>query len=84
MTSEEAIKASLVEAHELIRGLTEMVADLGILVAPLVRAFEPPQDNLTLRQAYLKFQEKLMDEGIRTKHESLDVCDQAIRRAKES
>ena len=61
-----------------------MVADLGILVAPLVRAFEPRQDDLTVKEAYQHFQKELMAEGIRTKRESLAVCDQAIRRAKEN
>ncbi|MFY9701449.1 MAG: hypothetical protein WCB56_18610 [Terriglobales bacterium] len=78
MTDETArVKASLMEAFQLIRGLTEMTCDLTTLVTPLVLALE---NDGALGAAFLRKQKDTLNESLRLKLDSLAACDAAVER----
>jgi hypothetical protein len=77
-------KQELITAYELIRGLTEQVADLHMLVVPIVRALEPEHDRRLLRLACSIEKGRLGNALIQSKDDSLALVDHAIRRLRAS
>jgi hypothetical protein len=76
-------KEELITAYELIRDLTVQVADLTLLVTPLVRALDPKHDRQPLRFGYLLEQQRIGDELIQLKTDSVAAIENVIRRLKE-
>jgi hypothetical protein len=84
MPESEILRQSLLKAYDLIRGNTETICDMSMLLAPLLRSLEPEYEHLSPRSAYLQCQAEMLNELLSTKKQSLAFVDDAIRRLKEA
>jgi len=80
----ETLRRSLLKAYELIRGNTETICDLAMLLAPLAKSHGPEYQHLSPQKAYLQCQEEMLNELVSTKKQSLAFVDEAIRHLKET
>ncbi|WP_263377125.1 hypothetical protein [Granulicella aggregans] len=82
MMTNDDLRLELIKAYELILGLTATVADLTILLTPLIPALEPEHDHQLLRVAYVQEKAYRSRESIRLKDDSVATVQNAIRRLK--